>query len=238
MRELIKYESRKYFKSNKIIMPLLFWIIFLRICYSEANLSYVPSIVMSMGVLFFVTTWISYSYQEVEEPISEQLLILKVQSAEFYNLSKVIFLLLIGLAFSILGIAFPMIQNLLNHFTIFNRGITILDMIYGVILHFIVAAVGIGLGSLFHPRIVKDRTSVLMVATAAILGYAKGPIILQYPITKFVLWIFPPIYDILGSFNGQEYFDIPHMVLPILYGCVYTVILIVLQLIGLKKAKF
>jgi hypothetical protein len=193
---------------------------------------------MSMGVLFFVMTWISFSYQEVEELISEQLLVLKLQSAELYNVSKFIFLLLIGLGFSILGIAFPMIQNLLNHFSIFNREIIIPDIINGVVLHFIIASVGVALGALFHPRIIKDKMSVLMVVTAAILGYAKGPIILEFPISKFVLWIFPPVYDILGSFNGQEYFDLQHMILPILYGCVYSIIIAVIQLICLKKVKF
>lgn len=238
MRELIKYESRKYFKSNKIIMPLLFWLIFLRICYSEGNLSYVSSIVMSMGVLFFVMTWISYSYQEVEELISEQLLVLKLQSAEFYNASKVIFLLLIGLGFSILGIAFPMIQNLLNDFCIFNRVITVFDIINGVVLHFIVATVGVSLGSLFHPRIIKNRMSVLMVVTVAILAYAKGPIILQYSFTKFVLWIFPPIYDILASFYEQEYFNIHNMIIPILCGGIYSFLIVAIQLMCLKKLKF
>lgn len=238
MIELIKYECRKYFKSSKIIMPLLFWFIFLRICYSEGNLSYVPNIVMSMGVLFFVMTWISYSYQQTEELISEQLLILKLQSAVKYNGSKYIFLLLIGLGFSILGIAFPMVQNILNHFKIFNRGITVFDISYGILLHFVVAVVGISLGALFHPRLIKDKMSVLMVVTAGILGYAKGPIILQYPLTKYILWIFPPIYDILGSFNGQEYFHIQSMIIAILYGFIYSGITIVIQLLCLSKVKF
>ncbi len=238
MIELLKYEGRKYSKSSKIIMPLLFWIIFLRICYSEGNLSYVPNIVMSMGVLFFVMTWISYSYQETEELISEQLLILKLQSVRLYNGSKYIFLFFIGLGFSILGIAFPMLQNILNDFTIFRRAITIPDILQGILLHFIVAMVGISLGALFHPRIIKDKMSVLMVVTAAILGYAKGPIMLQYPVTKFILWIFPPVYDILGSFNGQEYFQIQNMIMPILYACSYSSITIVIQLFCLSKVKF
>ncbi|HHV10747.1 MAG TPA: hypothetical protein GXX75_10785 [Clostridiales bacterium] len=211
----------------------------MRISYSEANLSYVPNIVMSMGVLFFVMTWIGYSYQDVEEPVSEQLLVLKLQSADFYNLSKVVFLLIISLSFSVIGIAFPMIQNVLNHFRVFNRAITFLDIIAGVVLHFIVAAVGIGLGSLFHPRIVKDKKmSVLMVVTAALLGYTKGAVILKILALQFLLWIFPPVYDILASFNGMEYFGIRHMVLPVLYGCVYCLAVVMLQLLCLKKVKF
>ncbi len=239
MIELIKYQGRKYFKSNKVIMPLLFWLLFLRISYSETNLSYVPSIVMSMGVLFFVMTWIGYGYQEMEEPVSEQLLVLKLQSADFYNISKIVFLLLVSLAFSAVGTAFPLIQNLLNHFRIFNRAITVFDIINGTVLHLIVAAVGVVLGSLFHPRIIKDKKmSVLMVVTAALLGYTKGAILLKYPVLRFLLWMFPPVYDILAGFNGLEYFRIQNMLLPILYGCVYSLIVIMIQLSCLKKVKF
>lgn len=239
MKELIKYQVRIYFKSSKIIMPLLLWLIFLRISYSQKPLEYNPNIVMSAGVLFFIMTWIGYSYMDLEDSISEQIIILKIQNMNLYHCSKMMFLILIGAIMALIGIAFPVLQNIAIGETLFKRDIIFCDIIGGVLLHCITAFNGAVVGALFHPRIIRNRKiAVLLALSVALIGYTTGVVEKNIPITRFFTWIFPPVYKILESFNGYEYFSVRNMVFPILYGSIYSVIVILIQISLLKKIKF
>jgi hypothetical protein len=139
MKEIVRYHTNVYFKSNKIIMPLLLWIAFLKISYSQTGLSYVPDIVMSSGCLFFIMIWIGFGCMDIENPISEQILIIKVKNADRYYISKIVFLLLIGLGMSAIGVVIPLLINIMNGYRLFNRTITLEDILCGLLLLFILA---------------------------------------------------------------------------------------------------
>ena len=120
MKELLKYHTRIYLKSNKLVMPLLLWLVFLRIGYSQKPLEYLPNIVMSAGVLLFITSWLGFSYMDLEDPITEQIMILKLSSIHWYNISKIIFLIGISLMMSLISVAVPVIQNILLRGSLFK----------------------------------------------------------------------------------------------------------------------
>jgi hypothetical protein len=98
---------------------------------------------------------------------------------------------------------------------------------------------GATLSSLFHPRIVRDRKfAVLLAIVIALVAYTKGEIAKDFPVTRFFLWIFPPVYDVFKLFDGKEYFSISILIVSILLGMVYGIIMVILQLYLLKKNKF
>lgn len=157
MINLIRYHIKIYSKSNKFIAPVLLWVIFLYANYTVKPASVVPCLSSSAGMLYLIMIWMGFGYMELEDNISSQLVILKVRSATKYNISKILFLILSAIGMSLLGIIVPLTQHMINSYSLFTRNLIIEDLIYGFILLYVFAFLGVMLGSLFHPRIVSDR---------------------------------------------------------------------------------
>ena len=239
MINLLRYYLKIYIKSNKFVAPVVLWIIFLYVNNTTRPASFVSNLSSSGGILYFVMIWLGFVYMELEDTVSEQLLILKVKNVSKYNMSKVLFLILIGIGMSIVGIIVPITQHMINGYTLYTRNITVEDIIYSFILLSVMSFLGSMIGSLFHPRIFRDRKiAMLIVFIIGLLGYTKGPLIDDFPVLKFILWVFPPVYDILMKFANQEYFSLLTIGNAVVLAAGYGLILLFIQLCVLKKNKF
>lgn len=239
MKSLLNYHIKMYIKSNKFIAPFLFWIVFLSFNYMVKPSSYLPSIGFSGMILYFIMIWVSFSYMDSEDTVSEQIIILKIQSAGKYYISKILFLLIISVGLSLVGDIYPLFKHILNDNSLFTRNLTVCDMICSFLLLSSFTFLGCALGSMFHPRIVSDRKiAVVLVLLAGLLGYVKGPLCENTPVLKFILWIFPPVYDIIVQFNELEYFNFNVIIKSIILSLIYSLILFLVQIFILKKKKF
>lgn len=239
MINLLRYYFKMYFKSNKLIAPAILWGVFLYVNNTERPADYVSGICSSTGVLYFLMIWIGFAYMEMEDSISEQILILKVKNVLKYNLSKVLLLIIIGTGMSIVGILIPVTQHLFNGCSLFTRNITAEDVVYSFLVLSVMAFLGAMLGAAVHPRIVKNRKiALLLVVLVGLLGYIKGPIIEEFPVTKLILWVVPPVYDILMKFVNQEYFTIWTVGYAVALAAGYGLILMLIYLSVLRKNRF
>jgi len=236
---LIKYHYSLYVKTNKSVMPVLTWLVFLDFLYSQKPLDIVSSILISSSVLYFIMLWVTISYMESIDPVSEQIVLLKVNNRNTYYYSKNTFVFLLGSALGFIGIVFPVLKNVVSGFTMFTRPITVLDIIFALILHIIVALLGASLGIIFQPRCIKNRKEALMLAILiAIISITKTGINHTFPITKYFTWIFPPMSDIVVYFNKIDYFSLAAMGKSVLFGCVYIAILLFISNQLLKRKLF
>ena len=236
---LIRYHYSLYVKTNKFIMPALLWLVFLNFSYSQKPIDFVSSTLLSISLLFFIMLWVGISYMESIDPVSEQIVLLKVNNRNTYYYSKNTFVFLLGSALGFIGIVFPVLKNVVSGFTMFTRPITVLDIIFALILHIIVALLGASLGIIFQPRCIKNRKEALMLAILiAIISITKTGINHTFPITKYFTWIFPPMSDIVVYFNKIDYFEVAAMGKSILYVCIYSVILLFISNWILKRKLF
>ena len=81
--------------------------------------------------------WNGLIYNDVEPPVSEQLLILKTRSAVKFYMSKVLCLALMGVVEGAIAVIFPVMQNMLNHFHLYTRPLTWQDVLMALFLHFL-----------------------------------------------------------------------------------------------------
>lgn len=238
-KNLISYHNRLYLKTNKYIMPALAWIIFLIINYSQKWDNIVSSTLVSITFIFFVMLWISMTYMESVDPVAEQIMLLKVKNCNTYYHSKNIFVFLLGAELSIVGVAYPVMKNVLSGFTFFTRQVTLWDIICTFILHILVAILGGTIGILFQPRCIKNRKeAVLGISAVAIISIAKTGINGRFIFAKYVTWIFPPLSDILAFFSNNEYFSLVSMVKALIYGCIYSAVLLFISRQLLKRKLF
>lgn len=238
-KELIKYHIRSYLKSNKGVMPLATLIIFLFFAYSNKPVNVVGSFTLSMVCVFYIMIWIGLTYNDIENPISEQLMVLKVHSEKKYYISKALMLVVIGIIISIITVFFPVVQNALNHFNLYARPINIMDVLIALILHCFVAFTASMTGSILHPRIMEDRKmAVVLTFLIALMGIVKVSINDKAPVTRLITWIFPPIANVMKMFSGEGFYDTAGVGHALLLFGVYGIVLMVLQIHFLIKNKF
>lgn len=239
LRALLKYHTSVYIKSSKYVMPIVLWLICMQVFYTMIPVFVVSSFVTSMGFLFFIMVWVGRTYTEIEDSVSEQLLILKVKSEHLYYMSKIVFLSLVGTVFAVVGLVYPLLQNVLTGYRLYTRPITMLDVVSALVLHILVAVLGGMVGTIFHHRIMKERRiGVILTFSLALMSIVKGALIQDLPVSRIIMWVFPPLYDTMVCFRDQDYFVINGLLRGTLYIVTYTGVLIALQLYLLKRNKF
>ncbi|WP_251861418.1 hypothetical protein [Clostridium sp. Marseille-Q2269] len=107
------------------------------------------------------------------------------------------------------------------------------------ILHSFIALLGGTVGTILHPRIMKDRkVAVVLNFIISLMAMIKGAINIKLPITSFITWVFPPLYNIIQIYKEGEYFTTSTVAQGIGYVSIYCIVFICIQLYLLKKNKF
>lgn len=236
---LMNYHFSLTIKTTKMLMPLLFWVLFMPVSYSIFPLDLVSSVLVSCIVLFYLMVWIGMSYYDIEDSINEQLLVLKTKSENMVYLSKLLFLFSVSIVMSLIGIFAPIIINAINGFNIFTRPLTLGDIIASFFLHLFLALLGAALGGLFHPRIMKNRkTATLITFLIAIMSLVKLAITNNYHILKFMLWVLPPVSDFAQIFTDEDFFSPVSLIKIIVLISIYILAYMTIQIVLLKRKKF
>lgn len=201
-KESVKFQLKIYLISNKILVPFILLIAYLYFDYNHKPIDLVGNYNVSAVVCFYLMFWIGIVYNDVTDITTEQLLILKLQSHRKYYLCNEVVLCILAGIFSMIVIGYSFLANLANAFDLFINGIDVMNVIYGLILHFVSALCGAMVGSLFQYRIFKDKKTMMCIAfVVAIIAIAKDLVIKALAVFKYVVWIFPPIADFIGLFR-------------------------------------
>lgn len=226
---LVKLQLQIYFKGTQFVMPLVGSAVFLYMMYSIKPLDIVSSFLISSVFLFLMMVWVGLSATFGEDTVTEQLLLLRVQSEVCYYLSKVLFLICIALLADILYAAFPVIQNILNGSDLFTRPVILADVGNALLLQGGSAIAGATLGSLLHPRVLKDRKMILILTVfLTALTVTSTAFIDVIPAMKWILWILPPVMIPAEIYGNADFFAIGQTAalffVLILYAAVYSII--------------
>ena len=90
-----------------------------------------------------------------------------------------------------------------------------------------------------HPRVIRSREYVpFYLLCIIIISFIKTAILNDYPVMRYLLWLAPPLYRILEYFGESAPPGIIY-----LFGCcldlvIYSVILLLIQLLLLYKRKY
>lgn len=236
---VLRYHARVYTRTNKYIMPFAALVIALGGIYAYAPYKAVEHYPFSSTICFFVMVWIGFTYPEVEDPVSQQLLMLKVRSETKYWVCNLLFLFLLSACASLFAVLFPILIHVMYGFTSFSPPLTLSDVGFALMLHLFVSCMGIAVGAFFHPRIFPDRKAALLfVLFLTILGTVKIGLHKALPATAVVTWLLPPLSDIIGLFAGKEEFTLGDIALAALWAALYGSTLLGAQVYLLIKKKF
>lgn len=206
--EYLKFQLQMYFKGSSFVMPLIAAAVFLYMMYSIKPLNVVSSYLISSTVIFLLMMWVGLSVSSGENVVSEQLILLRMQSEGGYYTGKIIFLGCIVLLFDGLFTFFPVVQNLINSGGMFVRPLLVSDVVNAFFIQGGCAIAGAALGSLLHPRVMIDRKlAILLTVLLAVLSVARVSVTAWLPALKVILWVLPPVMLPAEVFGNSEYFQ-------------------------------
>ncbi|WP_310602838.1 hypothetical protein [Anaerosporobacter sp.] len=238
--KLIKYRNRMYLMSNKIVVPLIVYLLFTYISYKEKPQFYIPDVMVSSISVGYIMFWISFTFFENEDIVAERVLYCNIQQNKLrYYGSKIATLLLISAVLSFIGAAYPFLVNAVNGFELFKTSITFTDFCCSFVIHMLMSCIFVAVSYLFQPRNIFNRRHVilLMVIIVVISLGGKG-IISKYEMAKYVLLVFPPVGAIIDCFYGLEYFTVKSMLSASLYAVIYSVIVFAIGIFVVDKKDF
>lgn len=238
MYETVRYQYKQYMLSSKWVMPMVALVAILSVMYTVTPVEVVNSFSMTGLFLFPIMVWVGVTNQELEPEVSEQIMILRLKSARKYYVCHILFQTLLCVISVVIAMLIPMLKNILTQNAVFGRGIIWSDILGGFLLMFSCAFTGITVGELFHIRIVKERT--LMIGATfflALLAVIRTGVIEEYPVSKYLFWIVPPVSDVVSWFSNAEYFDMGKLLggcmLLMLYGVIFSVVKV--ELLRIRK---
>lgn len=236
---MLSYEFRTYFKTNRFAMPFLVLMVFLFSLYSSMPVGVTDSFTISCNLLFLLMTWAGLSYNEMQQATEEQMMILRLQSETIYYFGQSLFLCLLGGIFTLVSLLIPLVLDAVNGGQLFSMGILLQDAAGGLLFMWAGAFLGSSLGTLLHPRVMKDRkAAVVLTVLIAVLAIGKTAILQDASWVGWVLYLLPPISDVTGVFAGTLHFTLKDTAFAagmcILYGGILTAV----RIWGLEKRKF
>lgn len=239
MSSFVCYQYKQFVMSAKWVMPFVVFVLFLAVQYSIVLVGVVSSLAISGLFLFVVMAWIGVMTQELEPEVSEQIMILRLKSARRYYIFRVLFLVLIAGVGTILAVFFPIVKNILSMNTIFSRDVVCADVLGGTLLLVACGFVGAMTGELLHVRVVRERSiSVGGAFILTLLAVVRSGVVEEYPLSRFLLWIIPPVSDVVSWFSDVDYFDMEKLVMGVLILIVYGLIMALIKIELLCRRKF
>lgn len=235
MIALLNYNYKIYMKYNKFMIPFILYILFQLIYYSTGTEKFVSSVTFCSAIIFCMMVWIGFSYCELQDWRTEQIVFLKTNNLNLYWVSKIVFMFSIGSIVSLIGVIWPLISNLINNSTFFDNEINIHNVFGGFIILILAAFMGALVGMIFQKRIIGGRNkSITILSLIVLISNVKIPMENDYPVTRIITWLLPPINN-LTYLNG---FSSPMFKILVIWSIVYILLLSIFYLIIMKKILF
>ena len=234
---VLKYNLKMYMKSYKYIMPFLIFLIYAAITYWMKPLDIVGSMISSATLIFALMIWIGFTYCNNVDLIAEEVIILKLKSHTRYWMYKIIFMSILGLIFSLLSIGVPLIINLI--YNIFKYPVTFSDVFVSFLIHMPLSIIGALIGMLLQPRMISNRKMAMLSAIfIVVMSIAKVQVLKEFPYSKYVMWVFPPINEISEAYLNFKHFNIHNLIVPLIIMIIYIFIECFVLIKRMKKVLF
>lgn len=237
--EFVKYQYKQYVLSAKYVVPLIGLFAVFQIMYSAMQIDIVSNFTLMSLILFMIMVGVGMTCQTIEPEVSEQIIILRIQSERKYYIGQVLFFAVLSGMVTVLSLCYPVIGHFLNGRMLFTRNIQPSDIIGGFLLMFVYSFVGCIMGEIFSPRVIKKREAgIVLTIICALISVVRIGIVAEAPILKYILWIAPPVSDVVGWFMEDEYFLMGKIIGAFFLLMVYGIVLAVIKVEWSKIRKF
>ena len=236
--EMIRYQYRQYMMSAKWVMPLIVLSGTLGMMYSMAPVGIVDSFSITGIFLFVIMVWIGKTIQGVEPEVSEQVMILRLKSERKYYLGHIIFMMCICVVVTGISILVPVFTHIRSGNALLLRQFIWSDFVGGGLLMLACSFTGGMAGELFHIRVIRDKNmGIGLTFLVALLAVCRNGVIAKFAALKYILWIIPPISDVVSWFTNESYFNMGEVMIGFVLLLIYGVVMAVMKVELLRRVK-
>ena len=237
--EMIRYQYKQYMMSAKWVMPLIALLGILGMMYSIAPVGIVDSFSITGIFLFVIMAWIGKTIQGVEPEVSEQVMILRLKSDRKYYLCHIIFMMCICVVVTGISIVVPVLIHIRSGNALWSRQLIWSDFVGGGLLIFACSFAGGMVGELFHIRVIQDRkVGIGLTFLIVLLAVCRNGVIAEYALTKYILWVVPPISDVVSWVADESYYNMGEVMKGFIVLLMYGVVIAVMKVELLRRVKF
>lgn len=237
--EMIRYQYKQYMMSAKWVMPFIMLLGTLSMMYSMPPVEIVNSFSITGIFLFVIMVWIGKTIQGVEPEVSEQVMILRLKSDRKYYLCHIIFMMCICVVVTGISILVPFFVHIRSGNALLLRRLIWSDFVGGGLLLFACSFTGGMVGELFHVRVIQNRNVGMgLTFLIALLAVCRNGVIAEYALTKYILWVVPPISDVVSWFTNESYYNMGEVMRGFVLLLIYGGVMAVMKVELLRRVKF
>lgn len=239
MNEFVKYQYKQYALSAKWVIPFIVLFAVFGVMYSIMPIDIVGNFAIMSLVLFIIMVGVGMTCQGIEPEVSEQIIILRMQSERKYYIGQVLFFGTLSGIVTVFSLCYPILVHYWSKRQLFTRNIQVSDITGGLLLMFACSFLGCMLGEIFSPRIIRERKiRITLTIACALISVVRIGIVAEAPISKYILWIVPPVSDVMGWFMKEEYFQMGKVIEAFLILMFYGIALAAIKVEWAKIRKF
>ena len=104
---------------------------------------------------------------------------------------------------------------------------------------FACAFAGSMVGGIFSPRIIGKRVvGTILTIFCGLVSVTRIGIVAEFPVSKYILWIVPPVSDVVGWFTREDFFQMGKVIGAFFLLMSYGIVLAVIKVELRKIRKF
>ena len=233
------FEYKKMLLSGKWSMPLILLIAYLAMTYTMAPAGVLNTFSVSSYVFFLIMLSFSILADSIDAEMINQSILAKCREhIETFYLAKLLAIFIYTIIGSGIAMLVPVIRYIISGTNFFIRPVSIADVAIGLILHILLGMTGAVFGLILNSRVIKKRQVAVGIAVLfGIICIVKDAIISDFHLLQYLLWILPPVSNIVKKFGEASFFN--SSLLPLIaWGIVYLLIEIIIYVRSMKKLKF
>lgn len=236
LKGIVKFELSKYIYSNRLIIFFIVFMSYLCISYSIAPQKIESAFSRNATMIYIVLLCCGVIYDSVNYDMVEQALLVKIKNKYLYYIGRIIALLIIALAFSLLSVIYMIAVNCIMKGEFFDRKMQINDVLLGIFICVLYGLCGAVTGLIFNKHIIEKK--YIAIALASVTGAVtllKGSIIKDISVLAIIKWIFPPLHEINIVYFNINSADSGNLMILIIWLIVYIISISILYLLVMIK---
>jgi hypothetical protein len=199
MMAFMLYQLKSYIRSLKIIPPAFIFLAWIFILYAYNNQPILSSYGVSSIALYLVITWITMTIFTLEEESEKHILFTHLGSKVKFIVGKWMAVMILMIPLLLFSTMYPILTKS------FKGNFTLEVFSFILYSHVVFSFLGIIIGTLFSAtQLTTKKYAWLSAVFIIVVSLASKSLMELSFILKFILWIFPPVYEVLNHMTGGD----------------------------------
>ncbi|WP_336045656.1 hypothetical protein [Solibacillus ferritrahens] len=232
MSAFIRYQLISFVRSLKFIPPFAIFFVWVFILYAYKNVPILSSYGASSIAMYLIMTWITMSIFTLDEESEKHILISHLKRKVSYLFGKWLTILVIMMPLLLFAIFYPIFTES------FKGDMSLKLYVYAFYSHLAFMTFGILVGTLFSAtKLATKKYAWLSSVLIIVVSLSSKSIIEISSFFKWIIWIFPPVFKVIGYMEGEDQVLLnTSVIIDSVFVAIYLIIVAVM-LVSLFRKK-